>query len=53
MNERIYIESEPLYLAHTLTHSLERMSEREVAGIRERLLMSGDHLTILGFYFWC
>ena len=27
------------------------MSERDVAGTRERLLLSGDNLTILGFYF--
>ena len=29
MNERVYIESEPLYLLHTLTQ-MGRMSEREV-----------------------
>ena len=29
-------------------HSLGCMSEREVAGTRERLLLSGDHLTVFG-----
>ena len=37
-----------LSIYHTHTHSLGCMSEREVAGTRERLLLSGDHLTIFG-----
>ena len=39
-----------LFIYHTLTHSLGRMSERKVARTRERLLLLGDHLTILAFY---
>ena len=35
MNERIQIESEPLYLLHTLTQ-LGHMSERGSVGTRER-----------------
>ena len=36
-----------LSVYHTHTHSLGRMSERrEVVGTRERLLLSGDHLTV-------
>ena len=35
-----------LSIYHTHTHSLGRMSEREVAGTRERLLLSGDHLCV-------
>ena len=37
-----------LSIYHTLTHSLGCMSEREFVGTRERLLLSGDHLTIFG-----
>ena len=40
-----------LSIYHTHTHSLGRMSEREVAGTRERLLLSGDHIYVLGFAF--
>ena len=35
-----------LFIYHTHTHSLGRMSEREVVGTRERLLLSRDHLTV-------
>ena len=38
-----------LSIYHTHTHSLGRMSEREVAGKRERLLLSGDHIYVFGF----
>ena len=40
-----------LSIYHIHTRSLGRMSEREVAGTRERLLLLGDHLTILVFTF--
>ena len=43
-----------LSIYHIVTHTqLQRMSEREEAGIRERerVLLSGDHLTVLGFTF--
>ena len=33
---------------HIHTHSLGCMSEREVIGTRERLLLSTDHITIFG-----
>ena len=52
MNEIIEIESETLYLLHT--HSLTGAHEWEkklLGQERERLLLSGDHLTILGFTF--
>ena len=39
-----------LSIYHTHTHSLGNMSEREVAETREILLLSRDHLTVLGFY---
>ena len=39
-----------LSIDHTHTHSLGRMSEREVDGTRERLLLSGDHLTVFGVF---
>ena len=35
-----------LSIYHTHTHSLGRMSEREVAGTKERLLLSGDHIIV-------
>ena len=37
-----------LSIYYTHTHSLGCMSEREFVGTRERLLLSGDHLTGFG-----
>ena len=51
MNQKNIIESETLYLSHT--HSLTGAHERERRSRdqRERILLSRDHLTILGFTF--
>ena len=41
-----------LSIYYTHTHSLGCMSEREVVGTRERLMLSGDHLIVFwGFTF--
>ena len=43
-----------LFITHTVTHWGAWVRE-EVVGTRERerLLLSGDHLYVFGFYFWC
>ena len=51
MNERIKIESDPLYVLHTLTQ-LGCMSEREEVGIRERDYCCREIILLfLGFNF--
>ena len=48
-SEQNNINREQASLFNTHTHSLGRMSEREVAGTREILLLLGDHLYVFRF----